>query len=155
MRQIIYIALFFSLMLLQSCGPNVVYEKNHVLDSTWSYDDSVDFSFDIEDPNKEYDLLLTVVHSADFSYQNFYTQITTTYPTAEEFTSPLSIELANKMGSWLSSCNGDKCTLHLMLRDDVKFKDIGEYKISFVQDTRDAKLKGIQSIGLSLIETEE
>lgn len=155
MRQIIYIAFFLSLILLSACGPNVVYEENHTIGDSWSYDQKVDFNFDIEDPNKEYDMLLTVVHTAGFSHQNFYTQITTTYPTDEEFISPLSIELANKMGSWLSSCNGDECTLHLLLRNDVKFKDVGQYKISFTQDTRDAELKGIQSLGLSLIETEK
>ena len=59
------------------------------------------------------------------------------------------------MGSWLSSCDGEECTLHLLLRDDIKFKNVGKYEISFVQDTRDANLKGIQSMKLSLIETEE
>jgi len=155
MRSLIYISFLLAIGLLSSCGPNVVYEEIHKLNESWSYDDTIDFGFTIDNPNQEYDLLLTVVHSSDFSYQNFYTQITTTYPTAEEFTSPLSIELANKMGSWLSSCSGEKCTLHLLLRDDVKFKDVGAYMISFEQDTRDEKLKGIQSLGLSLIETEQ
>ena len=141
-----------SAILFISCGPNVVYEENHVINDSWSYDDKIDFSFEIDDSATEYDLLLTIDHSIDFSYQNFYTQITTTYPTAEKFTSSLSIELANKMGSWLSSCSGEDCTLHLLLRDDIKFKDLGKYTISFKQDTRDQNLKGIKSMGLSLIE---
>ncbi len=155
MRPFIYISLFLSAMLLSSCGPKVVYEENRVLNSSWSYDETVDFNFNIDDPNKEYDLLLTIVHSVDFSYQNFYTNIVTTYPTQEKFTSPLSIELANKMGSWLSACKGEECKLHLLLRDNVKFKDTGEYNISFIQNTRDKELKGIQSLSLSLIETED
>ena len=113
------------------------------------------FAFKISDPNQEYDLLLTVVHNPDFSHQNFYSNITTTFPTGEVFTDSLSIELANKMGSWLSSCNSKVCTLRLLLRDDVKFKDVGEYKIYFDQDTREAQLEGIQSLGLSLIEIEK
>ncbi len=154
MRFINYIVILLVLV-LTSCGPNVVYEENHILNDVWTYDQKIDFNFEINDPQKEYDLLLTVVHDADFGYQNIYTKITTTYPTSEEFTSPLSIELANKMGSWLSSCSKEACTLHLLLRDDIKFKDVGDYKISFMQDTREAHLKGIQSLGLSLIETKK
>ena len=155
MKYYFYLTAILLALTISSCGPNVVYEQEHVLGGSWAYDDSADFAFDISDPNKEYDLLLTIVHSPDFSYQNFYANITTTFPTGEVFTDPLSIEIANKMGSWLSSCDSKICTLHLLLRDDIKFKDVGEYKISFVQDTRDAQLKGIQSLGLSLIEIEE
>lgn len=155
MKYYTYIAAIFFVFTISSCGPNVVYEQEHVLGDSWAYDESAEFAFDISDPNQKYDLLLTVVHSPDFSYQNFYANITTTFPTGEVFTDPLSIELANKMGSWLSSCDSKVCTLHLLLRDDVKFKDVGEYNISFVQDTRDAQLKGIQSLGLALIEIEE
>lgn len=148
------IALLFAFT-LTSCGPKVVYEQEHIIGGSWAYDESAEFSFDIPDPNQEYDLLLTIVHSPDFSYQNFYTNITTVFPTGESFTDPLSIELATKMGSWLSSCDSKECTLHLLLRDDVKFKDVGQYNISFVQNTRDAKLQGIESLRLSLIETKE
>lgn len=155
MKYSLYIAYFFCIVVLYSCGPNIVYEQENSIGGSWAYDDSADFSFDIVDPNKEYDLLLTIVHNPDYSYQNFYTNITTTFPTGESFTDPLSIELANKMGSWLSNCDKKECKLHLLLRDDVKFKDVGEYKISFVQNTRDTNLKGIQSLKLSLIETEE
>lgn len=155
MKYFSYLSLFFFALTLSSCGPNVVYEQEHIIGGSWKYEQEADFSFDISDSNKEYDLLLTITHSPNFSYQNFYTNITTVFPTGEKFTDPLSIELANKMGSWLSSCDGEECTLHLLLRDDIKFKNVGKYEISFVQDTRDANLKGIQSMKLSLIETEE
>lgn len=155
MKYYSYIVATIFALAMSSCGPNVVYEQEHVIGGSWAYNDSAEFEFEISDPNKEYDLLLSVMHSPDFSHQNFYTNITTTFPTGETFTDPLSIELANKMGSWLSTCDSKECKLHLLLRDDVKFKDVGAYKISFVQDTRDTNLKGIQSLGLSLIETEE
>jgi len=154
MRSIVYISFLF-IFALTSCGPNVIYEEHNAIDGSWSYENNIDFNFEIDDSEKEYDLLLSVVHDVDFSYQNIYTKITTTYPTEEVFTSPLSIELANKMGSWLSDCNNKECTLHLLLRDDVKFKDIGKYTLSFTQDTRDSELIGIRSLGLSLIETKE
>lgn len=154
MKHILHLSILF-IFLLTSCGPNVIYEQSHLIGDSWSYENTIDFNFEIDTPEKEYDLLLTVVHDADFGYQNIYTKIKTTYPTEEEFVTPLSIELANKMGSWLSKCDSEVCTLHLLLRDDIKFKDLGEYKISFIQDTREADLQGIQSIGLSLIETEK
>lgn len=153
MRSFLYISFVFMLS-LTSCGPNVIYKESHIINDSWSYENNIDFNFEIDDPKKEYDLLLSVTHDTNFGYQNIYTKITTTYPTNEEFTSPLSIELANKMGSWLSTCSGEECTLHLLLRDDVKFKDVGNYRISFTQDTREANLVGIQALSLSLIETE-
>lgn len=155
MKYSIYLTFFLFTTIFYACGPKVVYEENIPIADSWGYDENINFSFDINSPTTEYDLLLTVVHSTEYSYQNFYTEITTTYPTTEEFTSPLSIELASKMGSWLSTCSGEECTLHLLLRDNVKFKDVGTYKISFKQDTRDEQLLGIQSLGLSLIETEK
>jgi len=86
MKYLLYITILASTLLLYSCGPNIVYEESHTLNETWGYGDAIEFSFDIDDASTVYDILLTVNHSSDFSYQNFYTQITTTYPTAEEFT---------------------------------------------------------------------
>lgn len=154
MNKLFFLSIF-AILLCSSCGPKIVYEQTQSINESWDYNQKIDFNFSIENSEIEYDLLLTVKHDSDFSYQNFYTKIITTYPSSEEFTSPLSIELANKMGSWLSSCNNEECTLHLLLRDNIKFKDVGDYKITFIQDTRDEKLQGINSLGLSLIETKK
>lgn len=155
MKYFSYIIVLLCIVIVSSCGPKIVYEEQFDFGDTWEYNETAVFQFEIENSNKEYDLLLTVVHDKNFSHQNFYTNITTKFPTGEEFTDPLSIELANKMGSWLSDCNDNVCLLHLLLRDDIKFKDIGKYDISFIQNTREANLKGIKSIKLSLIETKE
>ena len=149
------ILLVLSLMLgIQSCGPTVVYQQNHELSKPWTYEEEVIFEFEIKDSLQKYNLMLSVVHSPDFSFQNVYTNVKTRFPNGKEFSDPLSIELANKMGSWLSSCSGDQCILHLRIRENINFTDIGKYQITFTQNTREKALEGIKSLSLSLVEVE-
>ena len=153
MKNIIYFFILISIVC--SCGPKVVYEDTVLLPQYWSYEEPIIFdAFDISDPNQKYDLMLVVKHDAEYKYQNFYTQVKTVFPDETERTDPISIELANKMGTWLSDCSGTSCTLYLVLRDNVKFKDKGKYQLTFVQDTREQKLEGLQSMELKLIEAD-
>lgn len=142
-------------MTIISCGPKVVYNHEVALGDKWNYDKPVVFNaFSIKDSSSIYDLVLEIDHSAEFNYQNIYTKVKTTYPDGRKNIDPLSIELANKMGSWLSDCNNDICKLHLILLDDIKFRDPGDYQITFIQDTRQEDLVGIYRMELKLIVAE-
>lgn len=151
MNKISLLIAFIGAFMISSCGPSVVYTHQENITEGWQYSEVIDFTFDIDDIEKKYDLVLVVGHSADYAYQNFYTNVTTLFPDGTSVIDPLSIELANKMGSWLSKCDNESCTLPIILRDDIRFKQTGTYKISFQQNSRDQILKGINSISLSLI----
>lgn len=147
-----YLLIISTIIGLISCGPKVVFEEEQAMNQGWRYDQIVSFDFEISDTIAPYDMKFHVKHDPEFAWQNFYTQVSTVFPDGKEIKTPLSIELANKSGMWLSDCGNNACKLDLLLRKEVKFPQTGKYKLIFQQDSRENPLKGIQSIGLSISE---
>ena len=49
MKYYIYIAAILFVFTISSCGPNIVYEQEHVLGKSWTYDESAEFAFKISE----------------------------------------------------------------------------------------------------------
>ncbi len=139
-----------------SCGPNYVYENTlDCSEQGWAFQDSLEAVFEVTDSNTIYNLHLILDHSTEFSYQNFYTRVHTTFPNGERLTEQLSLELAGKGGVWLGDCGNDACLLDIPIQQGVFFNQIGEYYISIEQFSRQDPLKGIRSISFALEDTGE
>ena len=139
-----------------SCGPNYVYENTiDCPEQGWSFQDKLEATFEVTDSTTIYNLHLILNHSTEFSYQNFYTQVHTTFPNGEQLSEQLSLELAGKAGVWLGDCGGSSCELDIPIQQGVFFNQIGTYHISIEQFSRQDPLKGILGIGFALEETGE
>lgn len=139
------------IILLTSCGPTVVYDKNITIDQPWKYDAELVYDIDITDTDKLYDLMLYLDHSADFTYQNLYIQINTTYPDGKTVIDEVSLQLANSRGEFSGKCNREKCCVSIVLQEGFKFQNIGMHSIKILQHSRMPSLEGIYSGRLQLI----
>lgn len=135
---------------ITACGPKVIYDDKQSINDGWSYDSPITFDFEISDTTTLYDMKLQVAHNKDYQWENFYVNVATTFPDGKKLESPLSIELANKNGIWLSECGSEKCLLDLLLRNNVKFPQVGSYRLEFTQDSRQNPLKDITALGLEI-----
>lgn len=148
-------ALLF-LAILSACGPTVIYEQHQELPATgWAYADSARFEFKVPDTGQAYDLVLSLTHSADFPYQNFYVKLHTGFPSGKRTSEQLSLQLAGDFGAWLGDCSGAVCEQEITILRNARFADTGDYYLTVEQFSREEPLAGVGSVGLAVVETEE
>lgn len=142
-------------LLLSACGPNYQFSESVDLPAeSWTYDNVIDFDFQIEDTLQIYNLILDVTHHQDFAYQNLYTRIGTYFPSGQDLTKVLSLELANKMGSWQGKCSGKYCTVQIPIQEGAYFNAAGDYRIRLEQFMRKDPILGIKNISFHIEKTE-
>lgn len=149
----LFLLSFFS-VLLSACGPDYLYDETYDLEEQgWTYADTLNFQFTIDDTLALYNLYLQVEHSTDYSYQNLYTRIHTQFPSGERITQVLSLELADKAGAWQGDCRGEKCLFLAPIQPNAFFNKPGTYVITLEQYMRQSPVMGLKSIGFKLEET--
>jgi gliding motility-associated lipoprotein GldH len=137
-----------------SCGKNYQYQKEYELEGEkWTYADSLEFAFDIQDTTKIYNLYLELDHSTSYAFQNLYTYIHTTFPSGERLDEKLSLEMANRAGVWLGKCSQDYCTLTIPIQENAYFNQQGSHTIMLEQYMRQDSLPGIKRIAFMLKDT--
>ncbi len=142
-------------MTMSSCQ-NFFFDEKKVLDnSLWSYNNSLDFEFLIEDTISIYNIYLEIVHNSEYTYQNIYSKVTVVFPDATNREDKVSMELADSKGEWLGICNTKKCTRRIPFMPNAVFDQKGKYKIKFEQFTRSKVVEGIQSLRLIIEKTHE
>ena len=139
--------------LYSSCtGDRIIYEEVHNIDDgRWSYGQKKDFRFEVSDTSLNYRLLLYLEYNTDYRWQNFYTEITTIFPSDSIKNDVLSLELASKTGQWFGKCNSQSCDLTIPLQENVRFAQPGDYSISLDQYMREEEVTGVRAIGLKLV----
>lgn len=136
-----------------SCGePGTVFEETQALgDAGWRYTDSISFDFSVADTSSRYDMVLSVDHTTDFPYQNFYVRLTTHLPEGPPFRQPLSLQLADNFGEWYGECTNNNCTTQIALQEATRFTTPGDYRLVVGQYSRADPLPAITSVGFKLL----
>lgn len=141
-------------LIIASCGNNYEYEQKYTVENNaWSYQDTLNFNFNIIDTNRIYNLYLEVEHESSYAFQNLYTQIHTKFPGGERLDETLSLELASKAGSWLGDCSGSTCKLLIPIQENAYFNAAGDYEITLEQYMRENPINGIISVSFYLEKT--
>lgn len=152
MHRLPLLLVFFALLFSSCSRDRVIYEEVYNVEGgTWKHGQLHNFEFEVSDTSANYRLLLYLEFAIDYRWQNFYTQITTTFPGDSVRSDVLSLELASKSGEWFGNCNGEECNLTIPLQENVRFHQQGRYSIAFDQYMREDVLDGIHAIGLKLI----
>ncbi len=150
----IFTCLLLLFLFLTSCGESYIYDKTHELEEgAWTYENTLDYSFDIADTTKIYNLLLAIEHSRDYAYQNCYFKIYTKFPSGEQVEQLLSLDFADKIGQWYGSCRSNSCSLLVDLQKGAFFNASGKHTIILEQYMRKNPLKGINSLSIKLEDT--
>lgn len=146
-----YLLLLALLPLLTACGPEVIFEEAALFgEDGWAYADSVRYDFTVAEIERPYNLDLTVHHGTDFSYQNFYVKVHTSFPSGKRETKQSSLQLAGDFGSWRGDCSGESCSLSIPMLSNVLFQEAGDYSIVVEQFSRDEPLGGVDGLGLKV-----
>ena len=141
--------LLFTILILSSCDPDRVYEKNiKIPDAIWQRDNIVRFELVVEDTISSHNLYVNVRNSNLYPVSNLYLYITTTAPSGHAIKDTVEVTLADSRGKWLGSGLGDIWDLQQLYKDNVRFAQSGKYSFEFEQAMRYDKLPFILDVGL-------
>jgi gliding motility-associated lipoprotein GldH len=146
----------FFLLCTISCKHEIILDDVKELNNgIWQKGNEVAFTFEAKDTITYYDFLLNVVTNYDYPYQNVYVNISTTFPDGKKTSQLMSLELSKADGTSLGKCSGGECEIPIFINEHIKFKNTGQYIISFSQKSREDKIDGIKSIALKIVQSKE
>ena len=127
----------FSVLLITSCSDKnyISNQSESIMDGAWKYEDTKDYTFDIADTSKVYNVYLALNHAEDYAYQNLYLKIHTLFPSGKKLEQQVSFELADKYGKWYGDC-GSNCELLVGLQKGAYFNETGKHTITLEQFMR-------------------
>ncbi|HKK76381.1 MAG TPA: gliding motility lipoprotein GldH [Saprospiraceae bacterium] len=145
------VLLLLCLFSFTACQDSFIYDQAvEPSGNTWTYDQALNFDFNVQDTSLRYEFLLDIKHSHDYPFQNLYTRITTVFPDDTEQQDIVSLELANKLGLWEGKCRGDFCALTIALQERARFDTPGDYQLRFEQYSRQDSLPGLEEFRLRI-----
>ena len=147
---------FFALLFLVSCQSNLIYEKKQdIPNGVWTYENALDFEFEISDTSGVYTLYLDFDHGSDYPTQNLYTQLVTTFPQGDTIQRMISFNLFDNTGTPNGKCSAEACRVRMILQENAYFSQAGTYQLNVAQHMRRDSLEGISAVGLAVEKTGE
>jgi gliding motility-associated lipoprotein GldH len=140
-----------SLLILLSCDPARVYEKNiKIPDGVWEKDHKVSFEVFIDDTVSAHNLYVNVRNTSLYPYSNLHLFIETTAPSGHAIRETFEVTLADERGKWLGSGLGDIWDLQQIYKKNVRFAQRGKYTIVYQHGMRVDRLPFVLDVGLRI-----
>ena len=145
----VFIFSLAAVIILSSCDPNLVYEKNiRIPDGIWYRDNIVHFEVVVDDTISSHNLFVNVRNTSLYPMSNLYLFIETTAPSGHSVRDTVEVILADQKGRWLGSGLGDIWDLQQLYKQNVRFAQRGKYSFEYMQAMRTEKLPFILDVGL-------
>lgn len=147
---------FVVILLLTSCDPGRVYDQSREISPEgWHKDSAAVFMVDVGDTLSARRFMISLRHTADYRYSNFYLFMDTYFPNQTMARDTIELILADKTGEWRGSGFGSIKDLQVPVRENLRFPVTGTYRFEIRQAMRQNTLKGIKSIGIRVEKQEE
>lgn len=142
------------LLLLPSCDPQMVFEKNQrIPGGSWDASRPVLFETFIGDTLHPFNIYINTRNKGSYAYSNLFLFVTITSPAGETLTDTVEFTLADYRGKWLGKGIGDLYFLRSPWKKNIRFPHTGTYTFQFVQGMRTNPLPGITDVGLRIEKT--
>jgi gliding motility-associated lipoprotein GldH len=143
------IVITLAVLIIVGCKDNVIYKQENKITGDWLYNDTLSYTWIIEDTSKVSELLLDVSFDQDsFNYENLYVQISTIYPDQKINKQIVSLDIQDTESYDVRNCSGARCTVPILLLNNFKFTSKGNHTLKIAQYGRENKLAGIKAIQL-------
>ena len=139
------------LVLIYSCKPKSIYEKNiDIPDGVWNMDNILSFETEINDTINSYSIFINLRHTSLYPYSNIFLFINTTAPSGASIRDTFECRLANEKGHWYGDGLGDIWDVNIPFKKNVRFPMPGIYRFEIEQAMRKKNLPFILDCGLSI-----
>ncbi len=143
------------LVINMSCSnSNTLYEKSFSIpDDGWSMDHKLESSWATEEPVSGKAVLIHVLHSSEFKYQNLYLTGKIEKGNQPLWADTFSIQLARpNSGEWLGQKLGDAWRVSDTIPFSVEMDQGEALHFEFSQFSRDGNLSGIEKVEVEVIQ---
>jgi len=125
------------LLIMQSCDPNMVYDKFKETDEgSWSWDEPIMFEVDITDTVSDHNVYLNIRHTKEYQKTNLYTFLSLTGPSGAVINDTIEFTIARPNGKWLGTGFGNIKLVRKLYREAVRFALPGTYVFTIEQGMR-------------------
>lgn len=145
---------FAVVVALTSCGPKECYYSSvEIPEKGWHKDTVAVFRSDVSQLNKSCHVLLEVQNNNEYPYSNIWFFLDVVSPSGYVQCDTIDCILANDQGDWIGKSNWSEGykSLH-PYKLNVSFPKKGLYTYYVVQGMRDTVLRGIDRVGVKIIE---
>lgn len=133
-----------------SCGRPSVYNQCADTDENgWHIDSSVIFKPVITDTLHKFNMIVTIRHTAEYPYQNFWMFVRITSPDGMIAREPFECYLADNKGRFLGS-GISVYEMPVLVSENITYPLAGEYKVEIFQGMCDTLLTGVRNICLTM-----
>ena len=139
-----------AVVLLSSCGKNVVLDELHSFkDSRWHMDSVLTVVWEPEQSEDPVFMSMYIRHSTEYPYNNLFLFRSIESTQGVEYTDTVNVALADPLGVWNGSGMSNLKTLEIPIgQGAVRFRDDERYTLKITQGMRDTVLYGIQDVGV-------
>ena len=139
-----------AVVLLASCGKNVVLDELHSFeDSRWHMDSVVTVVWEPEQSEDPVFMSMYIRHSTEYPYNNLFLFRSIESTQGVEYMDTVNVALADPLGVWNGSGMSNLKTLEIPIgQGAVRFRDDERYTLKITQGMRDTVLYGIQDVGV-------
>ncbi|UJH90252.1 gliding motility lipoprotein GldH [Antarcticibacterium sp. 1MA-6-2] len=144
-----------------SCDKNRVFDEYTSIPDAWNKDSIVTFNLKNIDSVQAYDLFINIRNNNNFSYSNLFLIAQIQFPQGKVITDTLEYQMATPGGEWLGTGFGDVKENKLWYKEDVRFTEPGQYKVSIQHAMRKSgseegieDLEGITEVGFRIENTQ-
>lgn len=154
MRSKLFIGIFIIVFtFLASCNEGEVYYRFHpVKNNNWSKQTTFDFLLDSlsVDPDKRYDVMLGIVNSNQYPYQNIWLLVQQNMTDTTFVSDTIEIKLADAHGKWFGKGSAGLYQLSVPYKTSVTLDSTRAYLVRIRQGMKDNSLRGIEKVGVSV-----
>lgn len=139
------------ILFLSSCEQDSIIDSYQEIEKyEWSYDYKPSFKFNITDTTSKYNLYINLRHTGEYPYKNMWMFIYTKDPLRETQQTRVNLPLADKSGAWHAQGSGDVWDHQILIQENARFPQIGEYEITLEQNMRLNPLPHVIAAGLRI-----
>ncbi len=139
------------LFITTSCNNNVVYSKYEKLpEDGWKADNKLTYKVTVDDVTNLHNVFITVRHADSYPYNNLFVFLKTEYPDGKTSIDTCELILANQKGEWIGNGSGEIWDNKIPLKQNVKFRQAGNYTFTFEQGMRTNPLPLIMDFGMAI-----
>lgn len=140
-----------------SCDSNRVYDEYEAIPNGWNKDSIITFNLQNIDSVQNYNLFINVRNNSDFAYSNLFLIAQIQFPQGKVITDTLEYQMAAPSGEWLGTGFGDIKENKFWYKENVRFDEPGDYKVSIQHAMRKSgneqgieELEGITDVGFRI-----
>lgn len=152
------ITIFLVVVCFTSCDSKRVYDSYvSVSNQSWEKENTISFSFTINDTIKQRDLFINIRNNNTYAFSNLFLITKLNFPNGKKIVDTLEYEMTDVSGRFLGAGFTEIKENKLFYKENVVFPNSGDYKVSVSQamrkngETEGLKaLEGITEVGFRI-----